>query len=568
MSDNRSSSGVRSLMAKFEGNNGTTSPPSRGRSPTGSDNTLSNGPRPLSKVRTSFVAVERSGQMAPQLGLKKISSTGDGGLGGDGGNDLKVALDDNKVNGGPVESSNGSGSIDKTSTAMPDSEVEKEEGSNKSQDPSSAPLFEEAAPAEQTLGRKEDQDLLSTEQQTATTLASDPQDEKIKTDDAAPSQDAENLGSLLKGSAFESPPAEEQHSAQAESPQKPKCVKSPSKVMGGKTPTYGRAAEAKHPSKTAEPKSKSLNSRPSAISTSHDATATKVSSKPSPVTTAAKSPTTPQTPKTPVTPKRQPLSKTSSPRQPLTPKEIGKPPAKKPSRASLASTKSTAQPTKPRQPPPPVSANNVAKKAMKGSPDSKTRPKSPTRPVRLPASATAPTASSAAKLGGAAPARSPNRASTTNLGRKPSTLKKDHKPSAPRNIGPTASNLHRKPSRPSLPVQNGHERPKSRVSNAGSKAPDEGFLARMMRPTASSASKTHEKVEPKTPPKKTAASKAKRRSDGSEDNEGHKQVVHKQGHQQNGLPDTAASTTQEDEAKQPEEEPVNQAAVLTNAIAT
>jgi len=34
---------------------------------------------------------------------------------------------------------------------------------------------------------------------------------------------------------------------------------------------------------------------------------------------------------------------------------------------------------------------------------------------------------------------------------------------------------------------------------------EEGFLARMMRPTASSASKTHEKVEVKTPPRRAAS---------------------------------------------------------------
>ncbi len=508
--------------------------------------------------------------MAPQLGLKKINSGGEGEFGGDGGNDTKVAADRNKVNGGPVESSNGNGSIDKTTSAMPNSEVKEEEGSNNNPDAISASLSEERAPAEQTSCSKENQDSSSFEDRTATTLPSDPKDEKITTDNAAPPQEAENLGSLLKGSAFEAPPAEKQHSAEPESPQKPELVKSPSKVMGGKTPAYGKAAETRHPRKSAESKSKPLNSRPAAISTSHDATVTKLSSKPSPVTTAVKSPTTPQTPKTPVTPKRQPLSKTASPRQPMTPKETSKPPAKKPSRTSLASTTSTAQVAKPRQPPPLASSSNVAKKAVKTSPDSKVRPKSPTRPVRLPASATASTASSAAKLGGAAPARSPSRASTNNLGRKPSTLNRDHKPSAPRISGPAASNLHRKPSRPSLPAQNGHERPKSRVSNAGSKAPDEGFLARMMRPTASSTSKTHEKVEPKTPPKKTASAKAKRRSDGSEDNERHKreEVAHKQVNQWKGLPDTAASTTQVDEAKQPEEEPVNQTAVLTNAIAT
>lgn len=73
-----------------------------------------------------------------------------------------------------------------------------------------------------------------------------------------------------------------------------------------------------------------------------------------------------------------------------------------------------------------------------------------------------------------------------------------------RGAPPGASlNPGRKTSRPSLPgPSNASEKSKSRTSTGAPKAADEGFLARMMRPTASSASKTHEKVEVKTPPKK------------------------------------------------------------------
>jgi len=38
---------------------------------------------------------------------------------------------------------------------------------------------------------------------------------------------------------------------------------------------------------------------------------------------------------------------------------------------------------------------------------------------------------------------------------------------------------------------------------AASKGSDDGFLARMMRPTASSASKVHDKTDVKSPPKRT-----------------------------------------------------------------
>lgn len=44
----------------------------------------------------------------------------------------------------------------------------------------------------------------------------------------------------------------------------------------------------------------------------------------------------------------------------------------------------------------------------------------------------------------------------------------------------------------------------------GAKAPDDSFLARMMRPTAASASKTHEKKDDvKSPPRRTTSVKTK-----------------------------------------------------------
>lgn len=104
------------------------------------------------------------------------------------------------------------------------------------------------------------------------------------------------------------------------------------------------------------------------------------------------------------------------------------------------------------------------------------------------------------------------------------------------------------------------------MSTAGSKAPDEGFLARMMRPTASSASKTHEKVEPKTPPKKTATSKAKmkRESTGMNGKGKTEEKDHDEVHQQNGLSDTTSSSIPEHEVE-PSKEPANQS-ILSNEI--
>ena len=573
MSNIQASSGVRNLRARFEGNKDSISPPSRGRSPTGSE-TSNTGPRPLSKVRTSFVAVERSGQMAPQLGLKKPSNNGEHEAGGTGGDKSQVAPDSEQAKRGTVKTGNGNGHLGQEAKTTAIGEETIGGSSNDSHDETSRPLLKESGPTENTSSRDLDKLSLSSEEPTAPKLTSAPGPE-TKTTEAAPLEEAEGLGSLLKGSAFEPSPAEKQKSEPSKTSQELEPVLVPVKSKRATSPVHGKTAHIKNPSKPVPTKVGSAHPRPLAISTSRETTTTKPSSKsskPSSATSVVKSPTTPVAPKTPVTPQRHPSSKTTSPRQQVTPKEASKAPLRKSSRPSMASTNTTAQAAKTRQPAPPASSNNVSnnvlKKAPKTSPESKIRPKSPTRPVRLPASATAPTAASAANLGGTPARPTPPNArvtappvNTTGLGRKPSTLKRDTKPSTSRVTGPPASTLHKKPSRPSLPLQNGHERPKSRVSNVGSKAPDEGFLARMMRPTASSARKTHEKIEPKTPPKKTAAvkPKIKRDSIGGDGKRGGGVEDHEHVHQRNGHSDTTSSSIPEHEAE-PSEEPVNQAA--------
>ncbi|KAF2032305.1 hypothetical protein EK21DRAFT_99170 [Setomelanomma holmii] len=108
----------------------------------------------------------------------------------------------------------------------------------------------------------------------------------------------------------------------------------------------------------------------------------------------------------------------------------------------------------------------------------KPAPKSPTRPVKLPAHLTAPTAASAAKHG-----------EEEKVTRKPSTTTR------PKTTAPGTRS-----SRPSIaPSTTAAKRPDSRASTTGG-APKGDFLSRMMRPTAASASKTHDK--PDSPPRK------------------------------------------------------------------
>ncbi|MCJ1332696.1 hypothetical protein MMC10_009390 [Thelotrema lepadinum] len=72
------SGGVRNMRALFEAKNEQQSPPSRGRSPAASSESVrSTSSRPISKVRASFVTVEKSGSFGPMLGLRKTSDAVD-----------------------------------------------------------------------------------------------------------------------------------------------------------------------------------------------------------------------------------------------------------------------------------------------------------------------------------------------------------------------------------------------------------------------------------------------------------------------------------------------------------
>ncbi|KAL6863178.1 hypothetical protein ACO1O0_003422 [Amphichorda felina] len=134
----------------------------------------------------------------------------------------------------------------------------------------------------------------------------------------------------------------------------------------------------------------------------------------------------------------------------------------------------------------------------------KPKPKSPTKPVRLPASLMAPTASSVSKGAGGRPTlsrqsgslqppnhtvRAPSRADVTAADN-PTT----------KTVKRQASSINRP--RPSLgppPKKFAQDHPVPKKDTQV----DESFLARMMRPTQASSSKTNEKA-PTTPPRRSA----------------------------------------------------------------
>lgn len=502
---------VNSLRAMFEQNRDSTSPPSRGRSPAGSDTLIGDNSRPISKVRTSFVSVERIGPMGPSNGVKKPSDNADQHLGGDGGGEHKVAASP-----APPQTSkvNGIGVHDTPSkTEVKGQSIEGDEKIAEAQNNAELSTLDssEAPPANITDATLDEPDLGS-KVESDSTQTSKPKDEERKLEASKSADEPQDLGAILKGAPFEHEPGGNLNTAQGRDSVPPEGTSSPPK----QTNELGHEVSGS-PSKpetatksTLKPKLTPVSSRPSATSSKNfSAKATKAGAAVSnEISTGS-----PKTPNSANVAGRHSSSKTVSPRQPgpskapnHTNREPRKEPiprtirpsvgAKVPEAAGTKSEKSTSAPN-----------GNLAKKPGPISPITKSRPKSPTRPVRLPAAATATTASSAAKVGEAAPSRSPSRSSVSNT-RKPAVLGRDR--AAP------SSNSRKSTPRTSLPpVSTDSQTPKARISTASAKAPEGSFLARMMRPTQSSASKTHEKVEQAIT--KSHPTRPKRKSGGSEE---------------------------------------------------
>ncbi|KIX00176.1 uncharacterized protein Z518_10314 [Rhinocladiella mackenziei CBS 650.93] len=443
MSANSGSGGVRNLRAMFENkvSDQSTSPPSRGRSPNPSE--LSSSSRPVSKVRTSFVAVERPGENGgpPILGLRRTSEV----------SSLGEIKESTTVDTGNIEK-------------MP-SNTETRKDENPIAVPEKKPSVENSIEG--------------------------------------------GLGNILKGSAFVE-----------NTPSKP-----PSEARKlGDALSSGQAQEkiARSPSKSKdETKAASMVEKMRGDGEKQDP----------PPSTTLQTTKTAQPVKAP--PTRQTVAK-PAPKSPV----VSKPSSKTPTspaahlKGGAAKIKGVMESAKEAQHSREVTKQNAAKtvqvqaeKAQSSAPkldtQSKTKPapeavkkektptsphvvrspkavkpKSPTKPGKLPAAATATTASSVAKSDmHPSPTESEFRKSVT---KKPSAISIRQ----PRvSTSSTTSTLAKKSSRASL--TNGHDRPKSRVSAS---KPDEGFLARMMRPTASSAQKVHDKLQINSPPKPRPAS--------------------------------------------------------------
>lgn len=483
---------VNNLRAMFEQNHEVTSPPSRGRSPVGSEILRSENNRPISKVRTSFVSVERIGQMGPSNGVKKPSEDHERKAGGKGSTEPK-AVTDPKVNGNRVHE------LSVTETKAKNKADEEKAGEGEAKVDVSAPENSEApaAGADTTLEKPEAETEFGTDR--TENLDTKEKGSELKTPETA--EQSKDLGEILKGAPFENEAGEKPNTLKGQEDSPHAGSTAAPKKLGVSHPE-----QSNNRSKPGKPISlPKSTSRPSVINTKKAP-----SQVPKAATTTASKEASNGPPKTPVSPTiagRRPPSKTVAPGKSFTKPAVpsGEPKkdlTKRVNRISVgANVPGPAKADKNAT----TSDENAKKPSISSPPKIKTRPKSPTRPVRLPAAAMATTASAAAKLGDALPIRSPSRSSVANTSKATSV------------IGRTPSTNTRKPSsRPSLPAQPAsNQKPRPRTSLASMKAPEGSFLARMMRPTQSSASKTHEKVEV-APAARSQPVKPKRKSDGSE----------------------------------------------------
>jgi hypothetical protein len=439
MSSNNGNSGVggvSNLRAIFESKaseDRSASPPSRGRSPALSDASIHS--RPVSKVRASFVAVERPSDIeeGQHWGLRKASDV----------------------------------------TNMAENKQELVNGSLVNGSPNQAD---------------------SNSQLNGVHTDPEPQSQGKTTDEPTPN----GLGSILKGSAFEgSPPMSRSKvngTGTRESPKSPTSQKKSlaASRMNGNTTPMSQTKSIGSRIKDAVSSNHNQPPPPARLNTTKDAKPIKLppTRQIPPSKPLTRSPTSPKTPRTPVSPKMEkpltrgsaakPVAVVESAKNAASPEQAKKSPIlpRETKRTSLNTQGGTAARHAPSSP-----RTNGAKKA--------TSPEVKPRSTRVPASAAAPTAASAAKSSNA-----------TSLARKSTVTRRDHPPVKP---AMTTAPAVKKMTRTSLPTQTGATDRTKSATSTGRRPPAEGFLARMMRPTASSAQKAHEKVAPSSPPQSKRA---------------------------------------------------------------
>lgn len=554
----RAGNQVNNLRALFEPNSNSASPSSRDRSPAGLEGVKGNESGPVSKVRTSFIAVDRIGPMAPATGSKKGNDSEISKLEPSGGDELSA------VTNGTVDESpllNGEKTV-LQSTSKDDAE-KIDEGKNSDQAKSAeAPSPDKpATPSKNANTSKVVSNAETSSDKLNNTAISGSADNM---EDPNRANQPQGLGDILKGAPFED---DVQGNLDASGAQITGAHESESSLPKQKASpkvslSNGQPKKRSAPKTSSPPKSQSGSSRPPAIDTKNVIPT-------EPAKTSASSPSnikkSPRTPGSPDATGHQPPTKPASPRQPV-PAKTSNNVGKEIRKASIPKQPQTATGAKAPTVPAPKTrsgdsqTSSQVKKSSRSSPPPKIRPKSPTRPVRLPAGATAATASSTAKTGEAPPPRPPSR-TVVAAGVKTSASNRAQPSGNPREgVTTTNSSLRKSSSRPSLPAAgNPTQKAKARTSMASVKAPEGSFLARMMRPTQSSASKVHEKIEHATVPGKSKSSKPRRKSGGSDEQEPEPESNEAPSPSVAQQPDEE-QIPQPDSTEEPEREPVDETA--------
>ncbi|KAJ2894747.1 hypothetical protein MKZ38_007253 [Zalerion maritima] len=510
-------SSVKNLLAMFE-KQGDAKPPERGRSPGGppAPSSVASGtesPRPLSKIRTSFVAIEKDGR----IGLTRDQS---------GGSSVSRRRMSTDTEGGatvpPAEQQTSSQPplpFDTENSMIANKSPSPEPPTAKSQIKATVPVPEVAASSKSSPKQKDASPattpIVSETKRVEASLPKSPP--KAPESLVAPG--------AVKGEGYKENPKEKLEQTEQEAPEKPvkqsselpkqeppkaeDAVSGPSKKTNGKpTPKPTRKGV-----KTAEKKTSSSPPDPALAPISIAKTNTKAKKSPGITKTTAER--TPAKSPAPAHDRRSTPVKSA----------VGTHGEKEARgiRTSKTTTKAAAtaaavKPTITTGSGSATSAGNLTtRKAGPASTSTippsvgatKPKPKSPTKPIRLPASLMAQTASSVHKAGtgvrqshsrtghyvplsATSHIRSPSRAS---IGPPPSA----HANSTARPLRRQSSSISRlRPSIGPPPKQVAKDHPPTRRE----KEVDEGFLARMMRPTQASASKVHEKVQlPTTPPR-------------------------------------------------------------------
>ncbi|KAK1757337.1 hypothetical protein QBC47DRAFT_154225 [Echria macrotheca] len=448
-------SAVKNLRAMFEqkGETTQTSPPDRGRSPGIPPSVGSESPRPLSKVRTNFIAIEKDGRIGLQRDPSQDSNvSATRKLSGDTDISTPPARSDPFVD-IPTRTPAKTNILHQTIPESPRTDSAPE---------TAVPPKPTEPPKDESSGRNPKKTAGDGVNGKATAGASNP----------APVAKTQPVNGTASGKTKAKEIATVKEEASAK----------------GKGKDAAKEDVAKPVAKTAAKSAPKPLAVPSAGKAS---------------TKSAKSPTVAKAPKSPA-------ETSTTPRLP----------AKTPDRATRQPEKADTPATARGSSNPPRASSIKRPPALQPSPSStgfvKPKVKSPTRPVKLPPSLTTHTAASGSKVNAnrlSLSRSSGNLHAAESQGRSPSRTSVSTVATAAAKTTGTKV-LKRQSStvgrpRPSLgppPKVVAKDHPVTKKE----KDVDESFLARMMRPTAASASKVHDKV-PTTPPRKpTIASTVKK----------------------------------------------------------